>query len=284
MPRHNRCGFTLLELLVVIAILAVLVGLLLPAIQKVRETASRLRCSNNLKQIALAFHGHHDAVGHFPAGGTHLPPVFLATANTTATQTTERAQTWSWAYLILPHIEQSSLFNHADPRVVMTTPLSAYHCPTRRTPQLYAGYAMIDYAGSAGIHNEGANGIVMRTTRGTVRIADVIDGMSTTVMLGEKRLNQAEFGNSFDDNEGYSVPGWNDDWDVYRWGAEPPMPDFNQRGQLESSKVFGSAHPNGFNSAFGDGSVRFIRYSVNPQTWERACGRDDSQVYNPGNF
>jgi prepilin-type processing-associated H-X9-DG protein len=119
----------------------------------------------------------------------------------------------------------------------------------------------------------------MQSTVGVVRVADVIDGTSNTVMVGEKQLNRAMFGQSTDDNESYCTPGWNGDWEVYRWGAFGPAPDFSLPGDTSPSHVFGSSHAGGFTCVFADGSVRFIRYSVNAITWRRACVRDDNQVY-----
>jgi prepilin-type N-terminal cleavage/methylation domain-containing protein len=280
MPRPLRGAFTLIELLVVIAIIAVLVGLLLPAVQKVREAAARVQCSNNLKQIGLAFHNHHDAVGHFPKGGTHLPPAYPSSADTSADSPLTRELSWSWAYLILPYIEQDNLYKNTNSAAVRSTPVKLYYCPSRRAVQQYNGTAKIDYAGNAGDQSEGQNGLVMRTTCGVVRIADVIDGTSNTVMVGEKQLNRAMFGQSTDDNESYCTPGWNGDWEVYRWGAFAPAPDFSLPGDTNPSHVFGSAHTAGFTCVFADGSVRFIRYSVNATTWRRACVRNDNQAYN----
>src|SRR5262245_50183030 len=111
MSRYRaRRGFTLIELLVVIAIIAVLIGLLLPAVQKVREAAARMQCANNLKQLGLALHNYHDS-------NRTLPPAFVA-----------RTQL-SWHVLILPYVEQDNLFRAMD-----TTTAGAYTITNRNNP------------------------------------------------------------------------------------------------------------------------------------------------------
>lgn len=150
-----RCAFTLVELLVVIAIIGILVALLLPAVQAAREAARRTQCTNQLKQIGLAIQTHHDGRGAFPAGRTQT-----------------RQYGVSWAFQLLPYVEEGIVFDARDTtvrvddplnEVAMRTPVGVFVCPSRRTaaadrdfddddepPQVTAAAAMGDYAANAG--------------------------------------------------------------------------------------------------------------------------------------
>src|SRR5688572_27825555 len=137
-----RRGFTLIELLVVIAIIAILIGLLLPAVQKVREAASRMKCSNNLKQIGLALHAYHDANGTLPKC-TNLGSVTSV----------------GWHTLVLPFIEQAALGQRVNPqlpaysvagnvnRLLGGTQISIYQCPSY--DQLFSGSTIDNLPGGA---------------------------------------------------------------------------------------------------------------------------------------
>lgn len=276
-PPRRSSGFTLIELLVSIAIIGILVALLLPAVQQSRESARRVACTNNLKQIALAFHGHHEQYRYFPTGGWdwNQPPTY--TGGNPAVGAEQRA---GWGFQILPFIEAANVWkSDAVTAIGATNPV--FFCPTRRSPQVVVfedkyippltgsqiKHALCDYAAS----NRGQTGVVQRYKPN--RIRDVTDGTSNTLLVAEKRLNRALLGQpQDDDNEGYTA-GWNED--TIRRTDEPPAPDFVGTGDGE--KLFGSSHPGAFNAALADGSVRNISYSINATVFRRLGDKGDGE-------
>jgi prepilin-type N-terminal cleavage/methylation domain-containing protein/prepilin-type processing-associated H-X9-DG protein len=291
-PRSRR-GFTLIELLVVIAIIAILIGLLLPAVQKVREAAARIQCANNLKQLGLAMHAHNDANGFLPNGGDWWgqPPTYLAPG----TPAVGRQQFAGWGFQVLPYIEQGNVWAGAGAGSVaqaqinvIGAPVKTFLCPARRAtnllPPVAAWYgpagtyphAATDYAGCFGA--SGNDGAVVQNTPTLPQViemaAAVTDGLSNTIFLGEKQLDSARLGQyQSDDNEGFTS-GW--DWDSVRGANAPPAPDFPwDRGYADGR--FGARHPSGCNFVMGDGSVKMIRYAVDATTFARLGSRNDGQ-------
>jgi prepilin-type N-terminal cleavage/methylation domain-containing protein/prepilin-type processing-associated H-X9-DG protein len=292
MRASPRRGFTLIELLVVIAIIAILIGLLLPAVQKVREAAARLKCQNNLKQMGIAFQSYYDAAGFLPTSGTEVP--------TGGTDNPPKNRLdWGWTYEILPYLEQGNLLNVANNTVVRATPLPVYACPARNGPRFAGGSYRSDYAGNGGTNpnaSPGAscNGTVVRSrgsdvsdVPGVLKLGNVTDGLSNTIFVGEKIINADK--TCCADNESWAGPGL--DADIIR-GARPngsvwwtPAKDFRDAAVPDDEHYrFGSNHTSGMNAVFGDGSVRFIRYSVDPATFMRACNRMDGLTFNLGDL
>ena len=190
---RRRRGFTLIELLVVIAIIAVLIGLLLPAVQKVREAASRMRCSNNLKQLALAAHQYHDANDNFPPGESNPGP---------------EGRYSNLLIELLPWIEQGSLaarWNFQNPAAnfggvgsAASFPVSTFVCPSANIPAtLTFGSTVLGvstYGGNGGTRSfpstratsDGIFGYEINGSRSRARFNDIIDGTSNTILLGER--------------------------------------------------------------------------------------------------
>jgi prepilin-type N-terminal cleavage/methylation domain-containing protein len=165
--RTERSAFTLIELLVVIAIIAVLIALLLPAVQKVREAANRVQCANNLKQMALGCHNHHDIFGHLVMTGINSTGGRTWVGGTVGgTPQIGRDQNWSWLYNLLPYIEQQNLWatnsggGSGGDNVVKQTPIKTYFCPSRRPAVILAlpNGAMNDYVGNGGAGINWGNG------------------------------------------------------------------------------------------------------------------------------
>jgi prepilin-type N-terminal cleavage/methylation domain-containing protein/prepilin-type processing-associated H-X9-DG protein len=283
-----RPGFSLVELLVVIAIIALLLGLLLPAVQKVRESASRMVCENNLKQIGLAFHNHHDQLNYFPTGGWDwsTPPNYV-----NGQPAVGAAQQAGWGFQILPYLEGDNAWHGGGAGtdtdralVAMAAVNKVFFCPSRRSPQTvtfsYPGYfngdptthALCDYAAS----NLEGTGVVRQYQPN--RIADITDGLSNTCMVGDKRLNLALLGQPQpDDNEGYTC-GWNED--TVRYTNQRPAPDFFGDPSLHGGQLFGSSHPGRFNMVFADGSVHPVSYSVSQPVFRSLGDKADGQTLN----
>ncbi len=297
-----KLGFTLIELLVVIAIIAILIGLLLPAVQKVREAAAKMTCMNNLKQIGLAMINYHETFKAFSYAGSDGP-------NQNCCNALSRVG-WTWSYHILPFVEMENLYKEPTDAVVTGTAVKSYYCPSRRMAVAYNGVAKSDYAGSAGTNmaGRGIDGMLVAQWKAPSialsatalpdmpgrRMTDIVDGSSNTLMIAEKQVHVSTMGTSKagGDNESWNNPGW--DQDNVRCGNDPdggnlpnnasdslPLPDDKHPDSAKPtfwSTRFGSSHSGVFNAVFADGSVKSLAYITDPANWLRLNKINDGEV------
>ena len=212
--RRLRCAaFTLIELLVVMAIIATLVGLLLPAVQKVREAAYRTECRNNIRQIGLALANHESTIRYLPMGGYVTPnpsaanpssryaafPGGASDTTTVNSPQTGKYQQWSWAYALLPYLELDNVFNAQNntgatgDQLVISFPFKGFTCPSRRAPTVNGSVLPADYIGNGGIAtgsttNGSASGVGPFVLDGNSPVATgrMRNGSSNTLIVGEK--------------------------------------------------------------------------------------------------
>jgi prepilin-type N-terminal cleavage/methylation domain-containing protein len=290
-PACRSCArtraFTLIELLVVIAILTVLIGLLLPAVQKVREVANRAVCQNNLKQIGLALHQFHDANQVFPSNGgwdgqqtiasTTGAPFTPETLDVAVSQTDPfrwgvgapelgpKDQTGSWAYAILPYIEQEAQFRQR----AWTIAVKLYVCPARRLPVAQTVVAQDAYGnrfqGGGWAWGKTDYAVNLRAFDNRPRcysMARFSDGLSNTALVGEKAFNpMVEAPQSWYWDEPFFLGG-SKGTSRFGLGVES-----DRRGALDTSPFYfkenwGSAHAGGAQFLLGDGSVRLVPFGV----------------------
>jgi len=341
--RVGRKGFTLIELLVVIAIIAILIGLLLPAVQKIREAANRMKCTNNLKQIGLGLHNYNDTFGGFPPGAIHQ--------NFTHSVPTDQEIGPNWAILILPYIEQDNLYRYASPGVtlwmslttnvypgnawataltgngtaVVSTQIKTYQCPSDGRNSTFCtrplsnasvipGWARGNYAANLGpawwynTTNGGSSNdsfglagsgpfSVWNYQAGQSKmgmgVATIPDGSSNTMLASELLCGidqndvrgvwaAGSVGSSTlaaystgDDNAPNDPKDCSDD--IWAAPSLPAQNLGNWTSCTSNQATARSRHPGGVNALMGDGSVRFIKSTIDPRNWYIVGSANDGQ-------
>jgi prepilin-type N-terminal cleavage/methylation domain-containing protein/prepilin-type processing-associated H-X9-DG protein len=269
LKRRWRFGFTLIELLVVIAIIAILIGLLVPAVQKVREAAARTQCENNLKQIGLGAQNYHDVRKTLPNNGGPN-----GSSNTT---------TWCWAFQILPYIEQAPLFNLVSNGVPAGTVtagttgpwdvgIPVYLCPSRgrlpssnstgSTPNIwgpFTDYCINGYPGLGNGNSSFANG--NPALKRPLAVITNLAGSSNLIFVGEGRMDSGAYNQG--DGKGWKEVIYSGGYGGTGRGSNLLIADSPTTGQGDG---WGSPHPGGAMFVFCDGHVQMVPFSMSGTT------------------
>jgi prepilin-type N-terminal cleavage/methylation domain-containing protein len=297
----QRRGFSLIELLVVIAIIAILIGLLLPAVQKVREAANRMKCRNNLKQLGLAAHNYHDTIGHFPPGIGYYPPA--------------RGAFGTYFFHLLPYLEQDNLYYEALGSVpfpppdgptmayypgnnnVYSQPVPIFICPS--DPSVDSGGVVTVNGVAFGASSYAPNAMVIGTKgpQGKTRLTDILDGTSNTILHAEKYAHCTNTTMALAFRDGGTAWAYCTSL-VFPWQPPPMNPPYKGFGpgfciaafvprgapnaigpgskfQVQPTPFLGNCdptrastpHAGGIQVGLADGSVRTLAASMSGDTW-----------------
>ncbi len=309
-PTRRNAGFTLIELLVVIAIIAILIGLLLPAVQKVREAAARATCTNNMKQIALGAHNFESTYGY-------LPPGELAD-NPGPTQGLNHQQMGVLTWL-LPYMEQQNIYNlfSPTPQLNYTLPAGApgpwwgggwtaaqskiktYVCPSDQPeayPIIFLSYITNSGGGSVTPYWFGAASSALPGRTSYMGVAGYWNGKSPTVSIptwdqyagyfyenSKNRIQDATDGSSNTLFFGEAMGGPPNSTRAYSfaWAGNGYMTTAWGLSATPAYYQFGSRHIGVINFSFGDGSIRGVRVSADANAFTYAAGMSDGKVYDP---